>query len=62
MTIETVNPYVHKESLIRWHGEIIVSKEVLPVRSHQAQDDYFQKEKDLGSILRFQRDRDGRLL
>jgi len=56
------SPYTKKEKFIRHKNEIWINgDEITPTRYHQLEDEYLQLERDLGAMLRFQRDRDGRI-
>ena len=53
-----------KLSLVNWRGNWIylASSELLPVRQNDIQDEIREKERELGALLRFQRDLEGRFL
>ena len=51
-----------KLSLVNWRGNWIylASSELIPTRQHEIRDQIIEKERELGGMLRFQRDLEGR--
>ena len=53
---------MHKEKIHIVHGfEVLIDGETTPTQNHQIFDELLDKERELGVMLRFQRDMEGRI-
>lgn len=47
-----------EKTLTHYNGEYLVDKNMLPVRKHQAEEEILKKEKELASLIYFEKDKE----
>lgn len=55
-----MNMYGSEKGLIRHKNDFIVTDNMIPVRQHQASDELMKLRREMGTIHRSQRDKEGR--
>lgn len=54
---------IYREGITtQYHGEILISDDIIPVRKNQAYEELLQKERELAAALYMEKDRQGRNL